>query len=256
MTFDAALTNRRGATSPSRVSATIRDALERGLPSVNHMEQMAIDMVALFENSLPGLPISSSALQMLTSPKFITRLRGGGQAILDSGNPELLKVASVHPSDSVRGWAAFASAEQAAWNIDSLVTALLPFAGDDHFAVREWAWLSARPAAVLFTHEFVSRVTPLTLSDDQNLRRFASESTRPRGVWSTHIPALVEDPSSAIALLGNLVRDNSRYVQLSVGNWLNDAAKSRPAWVLEQIDRWEQYGPIPKTIRSRGIRSL
>lgn len=62
------------------------------------------------------------------------------------------------------------------------------------------------------------------------MRLFAGEALRSRGVWAAHIPALKSDPGRATPVLKPLRADPSRYVQDSVANWINDAAKSKPDW--------------------------
>lgn len=79
-----------------------------------------------------------------------------------------------------------------------------------------------------------------------------------RGVWCSHLRALVEDPAIGLPILEPLRADASRYVADSVGNWLNDAAKSQPDWVRRTTEGWLRESPVPETraIVRRGSRSF
>jgi 3-methyladenine DNA glycosylase AlkC len=97
----------------------------------------------------------------------------------------------------------------------------------------------------------------VTKSNDHRIRRFGIEVTRPRSVWGPHIGVLKANPEKGEALLENVSADPSRYVQLSVGNWLNDASKSKPEWVRAVTHRW-LLTKNPHTVRivERGLRTL
>jgi 3-methyladenine DNA glycosylase AlkC len=221
---------------------------------VNHMEQMAMDMGALLKSTFPQL---SDDADRLRSGGLVYKMRAGGQLLFEALGEAAWQVTANHRSDTVRGWGAMAIGSAPLSLCDQL-DFIYPFADDSHFAVREWAWLSLRSAISLEPHQALDRLEDWADSESERVRRFASESTRPRGVWSAHIPALKEQPQSAAALLRTLREDPSPYVQNSVGNWLNDASKSRPDWVRATCERWlaELNAPATKRICARGMRTL
>ncbi len=88
-------------------------------------------------------------------------------------------------------------------------------------------------------------------------RRFAVEVTRPRSVWGEHIRRLKQEPELAAGLLQKVQSDPAKYVQLAVGNWVNDASKSRPDWALQICAEWMQSSdPSTRKIVRRGLRTL
>lgn len=160
---------------------------------------------------------------------------------------------TIHSSDTVRGWMAFALAAQPTFRLQQM----RPLAADRHFGVREWAWLAARPWIAGHLPEALNELEEWTRDPSPFVRRFASESTRPRGVWCSHLAELKQDPARALQILEPLRADPSPYVQDSVANWLHDAWKSQPAWVETLVDRWSKDSPSSSTARiiRRALRS-
>lgn len=240
------------ANRPSDVPPARRAALDAGVAESRTLaEALAVDFAALLA-TLPGIEARAVARMHAASGEgVVARMKLGGAILAESG----LSLAG-HPSDTVRGWAAFAAMADPALPLRARLDAIRPFADDRHFGVREWAWLAARPAFAADIEASLALLLPWAGEGSETLRRFASEATRPRGVWCAHITALRRDPSPARPLLDALRADRARYVQLSVGNWLNDAAKDNPAWVRAIADEWGRTDPATARILARGLRSL
>jgi 3-methyladenine DNA glycosylase AlkC len=113
---------------------------------------------------------------------------------------------------------------------------------DDRGALRQ---LICHPADTVqgFACFAIARLIGWVSEPDANLRRFAIEIARSRGVWAKHIAQLRAEPWHGLPLLEPCRHDESRYVQDSVANWLNDAARSRPDRVREVCLEWLQDGP-------------
>lgn len=246
---------RIGARSPERVPPDVRELLEGGEPSVNHMEQMAIDMGALLVNVFPDLAAEADRLR---EGGLVQKMRAGGTLLFEAYGEDAWSVVRTHESDSVRGWGAMALGACPSLSLPQRLTSIATFADDPHFAVREWAWLALRPSVIAQPELAVERLVAWTSSPSARIRRFASEATRPRGVWSAHIPLLKEQPEIAAELLCDLRADPSRYVQNSVGNWLNDASKSRPEWVSATCETWlaDSDAAATRSICRRGLRTI
>ena len=218
-------------------------------------EGLAIDFTTLF-----GAAVPEAAGMVRFDPKdgVTKRMAAAGAGALDALGPAAVERLAAHASDTVRGWACYALAAVPGLTLAERLERIRPLADDPHFGVREWAWLALRPHIAERIDEAVALLTPWTGDASERVRRFASEATRPRGVWCGHIGALKEEPARGLDLLEPLRADPARYVQDSVANWLNDAAKTRPDWVREVCARWEAESPVPATryIVRRALRNL
>ncbi len=243
---------RRRADSPAEVLA----ALEAGtIPTANLVEGMALDFRPLMQAVCPSVGADA---RIAPEVPITRRMAAGGQLILEAeGTPGLARLAD-HPSDTVRGWVCYGLAALPEVDLAARLTAFRPLANDPHFAVREWAWIALRPHLAAELDRAVTLLTPWTGETSPHLRRFAAEALRPRGVWCAHIEALKAEPAPGLPLLEPLKADPARYVQDSVANWLNDAAKTRPDWTLEVTQRWASESDVPATryIIRRARRSL
>ncbi|WP_269504744.1 DNA alkylation repair protein [Burkholderia sp. IMCC1007] len=234
-------------------------------------ECLAVDQAALAAAVLPSMGLDVALDSVLIAQKKVAskgishQMAAIGSAIGDAVLNMPARKATVardglrhHISDTVRSWAAFAVTRAAAdLGLRARLDAVRPYAADSHFGVREWAWIAVRPYVATDVQGAIFILHAWTASPDPNVRRFASESIRPRGVWCEHIPLLKTHPEIAESLLEALKADDARYVQDSVANWLNDASKTSPEWVLELCERWGR-DCIPATDRivSRALRTL
>lgn len=254
--------NRKGARKVNEIPKEVLQLLQQGkVESVNLTEWLAINHIELLKNVLPSIGLKNSLesivaeleKQNVETGMKVIRITGTllDEIILkeNEGNKEdvLLKLSN-HISDSVRCWAAFMNKKSNNTLKDTL-TYIRPFAADHHFGVREIAWMSIREDISQNIEKSVELLVEWAKSEDENIRRFSVESIRPRGVWSKHIEILKQEPEKALPILNLLKSDPSKYVQDSVGNWLNDASKTKPDWVMDLCEEWEKDTDIKSTSR-------
>jgi 3-methyladenine DNA glycosylase AlkC len=229
---------RTGASRIADIPAEVLRQLNRGLIEAKTLaENLAIDSAALFAAAFPQAP--SGMLRTVKAGRelgVVQRTRLAGEQLAALGDAAV-SAAATHTSDMVRGWAAFATAERAR-DLPNALNALRRFADDPNAGVREWAWMTVRDRIASDAASAIKLLVPWTQDRSPNIRRFASEATRPRGVWAAHIGELRKFPALGLPILENLKSDESRYVQNSVGNWLNDAAKDNAAWVQQLTRQW------------------
>ncbi len=257
--MNADILNRKGATSPKDVPADILALIERGkIPTVNLGESMAVDNFILLETILRDNGMLLDISELKNDPlnrKLMTCYRNIGRFLLKY--PQTLDVFSYHESDIARCWACLAYGFRET-DMETRLELIMPFADDIHMGVREMAWMALRDDISKDVKRAVELLLPWTKSPSAYIRRCASEATRPRGVWCAHIQELKDSPEKGLAILEPLRSDPHKYVQDSVANWLNDASKSRPEWVVEITDRWTKESPTKETAKicKRALRTI
>lgn len=248
----------RGAKRMADVDAATRAALNAGTTQARTLaELLVIDFGRLMSAVAPE--VDRLTCKHLSVRDGVTvRMARAGAALLARFGPEAFDRFHTHPSDTVRGWAAYALGQTPGLTLARRYERIRPLADDPNSGVREWAWIALRPAVLTDLDGAFTLGAAWVRERAPNLRRFAVEITRPRGVWCAHADALKDDPTPGLPLLEPLRAEGHKYVQDSVANWLNDAAKSRAAWVKSVCARWRRESPGAATERicRRGLRSV
>jgi 3-methyladenine DNA glycosylase AlkC len=263
------LVGRKGAATIAQIPAEVLEALNDGLlATANLNEFLALDLPRFARNVAAYIGIEpkherlADTLAMLEAFSKIKRHEHVARAFFDitearDDRDRIAHALATHPSDIARSWAAqwvmFARMPLA----EKLVS-VRRFATDLHFGVREVAWMAVRDEVAGDVDAAVRLLRPWVRDADANIRRFASELTRPRGVWCAQIEALKREPWRAVELLEPLKGDPSLYVRNSVANWLNDASKTQPEWVVAVCRRWKRESRSAETayVVRRALRSL
>jgi 3-methyladenine DNA glycosylase AlkC len=260
---------RKGARSIKDIPADILRQLNHGdIETANLVECLAIDQPLLLDNLLAQTgrtQYSASVKDNMAGLKkktvnTLSEAIGCGlfAAATQNGDDEFLEIIAAHPSDLVRCWAAYAIGRNAGLNLGKTLERIRLFAKDAHFGVREVAWLAIRPRIAAQLEAGIAILARWSADSDLNIRRFASESTRPRGVWCAHIETLKQNPALGLPILEPLKSDPEKYVQDSVGNWLNDASKTQPEFVRALCAQWLAASPAKATeyIANRALRTV
>jgi 3-methyladenine DNA glycosylase AlkC len=242
-----------------RIPTDILDELNAGIRQTGNLaEGLAVDFVALMAIAVPDVPEAALNRLIVDSPSITERMRIAGELMLEHVGLDALDSLVDHRADTVRGWAAYMIGLASGLSLSERFKLIRPLADDPHFGVREWAWMPLRPHIAADVGRAIRSLEPWVHEDSAFLRRFAVEATRPRGVWTEHIAELKENPRLGLPLLKPLRADPTKYVQDSVSNWLNDAAKSQPDLVRDLVDGWADGCDDRNTLRicRRAIRSL
>jgi 3-methyladenine DNA glycosylase AlkC len=258
--------NRKPARTIAQIPKEVHSALSKGLvPTKNLVEWLSTDRKVLCKQVCQEIGIDPKSQGELWTTDLKSQsalkqsfaighwLAGHCQVGDDSWRP-----LSSHVSDIVREWSAIVIGVQSNLTFPRKLAWIKPLADDEHAGLREIAWLALRSEVIRDPQKAIAALVPWTGSRSERLRRYASEITRPCGVWTTHIGLLKERPELGLAILEPLQCDDAKYVRDSVGNWLNDASKSRPDWVRSTVQQWLTQSDHPNTqsIAKRALRTL
>ena len=254
------IVNRKGARKAQDIPTEVLHLLNRGeIETVNLTEWLNVDHSEIIKNNFPEIGISNTDINTLLEaikdqkkPTTMSNTKLVGLNIYNlyaenSNFNSIVTKLSNHPSDSIRCFAPYLIALNEKLNTEQKLNNAQNLIADKHFGVREVVWMALRPAIENDLKNAVDILSKWTKSKDENIRRFTTEATRPRGVWCKHIDTLKENPEIALPILDNLKADSSKYVQDSVGNWLNDASKTKPEFVINLCNNWQKDSPIKET---------
>ncbi|MFV5960885.1 DNA alkylation repair protein [Bacillus sp. AK25] len=262
MQISEEIINRKGARKGTDIPHDVLFLLNQGkIESVNLTEWLAVNHLTLLRHVLPSVGFDhhlddvSSDVTQQKAESGMKAIRLIGQLldeVLQKENgekqTEVLQAFTHHVSDSVRCWAAYMNKHRLS-TLEEKLAYIQPFAADPHFGVREIAWMSVRESLTDQLDQSIEHLTAWAKSNDENIRRFSVEAIRPRGVWTKHIESLKQEPMRAQPILDLLKSDPSTYVQDSVGNWLNDASKTQPNWVINLCEQWLKDSDTKATSR-------
>jgi 3-methyladenine DNA glycosylase AlkC len=262
------ISNRKAPRTLKDLKEDIRTQLNLGnTASLNLIEWLAIDPLTLLTNILHScqrthyIPEITTRLEQLKKRTVNTVNETIGITLLQlcqkHRDTSLHSFLSTHVADMARCWAAYMTGLEES-PLSQKMAAIKLFAADTHFGVREIAWMAVRPSITRELSGSIDILSQWTTDTDAHVRRFACEALRPRGVWCAHIDALKTAPQLALPVLEPLQADPARYVQDSVGNWLNDASKTQPDFVRNLCAEWEQKSPVKATqyIIKKALRTL
>ncbi len=266
----AHILKRKGSITTAGVPVVVQKLLNQGLiETVNLVEWLIVDQEFLSRNLfqefgwnflLGQLREGFADPTLNTAPKKLELIG----KVLSNFSPDKTLFNDAynklkdHQSDVVRSWACMMNGLRVELSLREKLNRIRPLAADKNQNVREVAWLALRASIAEELPEALQMLKKFSKSTDANIRRFASEATRPRGVWCSHITELKETPEMGLPILEALKSDSSKYVRDSVGNWLNDASKTKPDWVRELCRNWEKNSPTAETaaIVRRALRTL
>ena len=254
--------NRKGARKVQDIPNEVLDLLNKGaIETVNLTEWLAVDHLKLIKHNFSNLGISKEisqkvegAIKAQKKASTMNTIKVVGATLFESfpndkKRQTIINKLSNHPSDSIRCYAPYLISLNENLKIEEKLDQAKSLVADKHFGIREIVWMALRPAIEKDLKKSISFLKKWASDEDENVRRFTTESTRPRGVWCKHIDALKENPSIALPILNKLKSDPSKYVQNSVGNWLNDASKSQADFVIELCGKWQKVSPTKETAK-------
>jgi len=200
------------------------------------------------------LSTASDGLAALSIMDRVRHIADALNAALPNRYEDALEIVGAMAPQLTHGFQAIAVTEFVArYGLDDIDRSLDALADLTRFGSAEFA---VRPFLAQDTERTLAMMARWTGSPDEHVRRLASEGSRPRLPWASRIPALKADPTLAAAILESLKADPSAYVRKSVANHLNDIAKDRPDWLLNQLAGWQNGDPRTAWIIRHALRTL
>lgn len=255
----------------AEIPVQVLEGINRGeLETLTLVELLAADQAQVICNTIGKgryqwlTPYCLSVLELNPDFTFTQKMKAIGQTLAQvlskvNQEAEFIGLFSKSSSDIVRSYVAYLIGFQSEWTVTQKLEKIFPLADDPNPGVREFAWMAVRGPLMQDTETALHLLKFWVSHNSANIRRFAAEVTRPKGVWCKQWELLKQQPELALCLLDPLAADEHKYVQNSVGNWMNDASKSRPDFVLETTNSWLARYPGSKAtayIVKRSLRTL
>ena len=134
------------------------------------------------------------------------------------------------------------------WNISMQAMECFTINCSSEFAIRQFILKDEAKA--------MKQMLSWAKSDNHEIRRLASEGCRSRLPWAVALPSFKKDPSNVLEVLELLKDDESKYVQKSVANNINDISKDNVDIVISLVKRWKGFSKSRDWILKHGSRTL
>jgi len=115
-----------------------------------------------------------------------------------------------------------------------------------------------RPFIEAYPQKTMLKMVEWSTNSNKHIRRLSCEGGRPRLPWATKLDIFIKDPLPLLPILNNLKDDQSKYVQKSVANCLNDILKDNKVIAVQLIEEWkiENMSKERKWIIKHALRNL
>ncbi len=99
---------------------------------------------------------------------------------------------------------------------------------------------SIRPFIKKYPSKTLAVMEKWSIDKNVHIRRLASEGLRPRLPWGSKLEQFIVDPKPILPIIENLRDDDSKFVQKSVANNLNDILKDNYEIGINTIKKWSK----------------
>ncbi len=125
-----------------------------------------------------------------------------------------------------------------------------------HFTINSSSEFAIRRFILKYPDESMAQMREWAYSENEHIRRLASEGSRPRLPWAIALHEFKKEPAKVLVILEILKDDESRYVQKSVANSINDISKDNPDVVKKLVTSWLGESKSRDWICKHGSRTL
>jgi len=126
----------------------------------------------------------------------------------------------------------------------------------EHFTIGSTSEFAVRAFILQDEDKTLAVMRKWAKSNNEELRRLASEGCRPRLPWAVALNSFKTNPSKILTILEILKDDDSKYVQKSVANSLNDISKDNPDILKDIVEKWIGKKDSRDWILKHGCRTL